>query len=165
MTPCAAKAALIPASLLLIVALVPPALSQDSVAATDQSGWRWFQECSENREMGIEVLLKGKLIHSSSFPICPSDRSKNAASQQKVVVFHFKGGHVFQGEYRTAPTEVIEGNIWQAGVDSDAILLGISFMTKKQVLLNTIHVGKVGRLSTSKVDRDIVVRTFPVRRN
>ena len=68
------------------------------------------------------------------------------------------------GEYRTVHTQTIEGNVWQAGSDPDELLLGISFSTKNQVLLNTIHIAKPGRVSSSEVDRGIVVRTFPILR-
>jgi hypothetical protein len=116
--------------------------------------------------MGIEVLLNGKMIHRSSFPICPiSDRSDwKTERQQKIVAFYFKGGKAFQGEYRTTPTQTIEGNIWQAGNDPGVILIGVSFSTKKQVLLNTIHVAKMGSESTSEFDHGFIVRTFPITR-
>jgi len=34
----------------------------------------------------------------------------------------------------------IEGNVWRAGADSDAVLFGISFVARGWVLLNTIHI-------------------------
>jgi hypothetical protein len=128
----------------------------------NETVWNWFQNCSENKAMRLEVVQDGKIIYRSSFPICRSNTgSKPAARRQRIIVFHFKGGHVFQGEYHTAKTQMIEGNIWQAGADSDALLLGLSFSSKKQVLLNTIHVAKPDSVSASEVDGGIVVRTFP----
>jgi hypothetical protein len=110
--------------------------------------------------MGFEVLLDGKAIYRSTFPICPiKDRSEEVG---KKVEFSFKGGHLFQGEYQTATSEMIEGRVWQAGTDPGAILLGVSFSTKKQVLLNTIHVARPYQESVSRVDPGLVVRTFPV---
>ena len=78
------------------------------------------------------------------------------------MAFYFKGGHEFQGEYRTAKTQTIEGNIWQAAEDPDGLLLGVSFATKKQVLLNTIHLAKANSVSQSEVDNGILVKTFPL---
>jgi|GEM_PF-1778441 len=127
----------------------------------DETGWHWFQNCNEHKAMRLEVLLDGKIIYHSSFPICRANTGSNAARRQRVIAFYFKGGHVFQGEYHTAREQIIEGNIWQAGADSDAMLLGVSFSSKKQVLLNTIHVAKPDSASASEVDRGIVVRTFP----
>jgi hypothetical protein len=115
--------------------------------------------------MGLEVLLNGKIIHRSAFPICPiSDRPEETDHQQKIVAFSFKGGHLFQGEYHTTRRQTIEGNIWQAGTDPGAILFGVSFSTKEQGLLNTIHVAKADRGSRSEIDRGLIVRTFPVSR-
>jgi len=105
-------------------------------------------------------MLGEKVIYRSSFPVCPiGDRSEEV---DKRVAFSLKGGHVFQGEYRTTPTQTIEGNIWQAGTDPGTILFGISFSTKKQVLLNTIHIAKPGKVSVSEIDPGLTVRTFPI---
>ena len=128
--------------------------------AAPESLWSWFGACDKKLHMGIEVQLDGKVIHRSTFPICPiKDRSEEVA---KTVEFSFKGGHLFQGEYQTAASETIEGEVWQAGTDPGAILLGVSFSTKKQVLLNTIHVAKPYQESVSRIDPGLVVRTFPI---
>jgi hypothetical protein len=147
----------------LILAFIPPLLWPQEPQVAPGPLWHWFGDCGEETHMGLEVLLNGKVIHRASFPICPiSDRSKKTDRQQKIVAFSFKGGHVFQGEYHTTRTQTIEGNIWQAGIDPGAILFGVSFSTKKQVLLNTIHVAKPGSKSTSEIDRGLTVRTFPI---
>lgn len=41
---------------------------------------------------------------------------------------------------RTRRTDSIAGDIWQAGGESDALILGVSFDSTRQVLLNTLHV-------------------------
>jgi len=86
--------------------------------------------------------MLGEVISRSTFPICPIKR--RSEESEKTTVFSFKGGYVFQGEYRTARTQMIQGNIWQAGSDPGVILLGVSFASKKQILLNTIHLQKLG---------------------
>ena len=112
--------------------------------------------------MGIELVLDGKPIYRSSFPICQiSDRSKERSQS---VTFTLKGGHTFQSEYHTVPTQAIAVEIWQAGADPDDILLGISFATNNQILLNTIHIAKPERVSRTEIDLGIVVRTFPLDR-
>jgi hypothetical protein len=147
----------------LILAITPSLLWPQDSQVAPQPLWYWFGNCSEKTHMGFEMLLNGKVIHRSSFSICPiSDRSKETDRKQKIVAFSFKGGHVFQGEYHTTQTQTIEGNIWQAGTDPGAILFGVSFSTKKQVLLNTIHVAKPDSGSTSEIDRGLIVRTFPI---
>jgi len=124
--------------------------------------WTWFGNCSNTKYIALEVALGGKVIHRSSFPVCRIDgRAKEAVPQQKILAFSFRGGYVFQGEYHTTRKDTIEGNIWQAGTDPHTILFGLSFSTRKQVLLNTIHVAKVDGGSTSEIDRGLIVRTFP----
>jgi hypothetical protein len=147
----------------LILVITPPILSsQESRAAPDQL-WSWFGNCGEKKYMGLEVVLSGKVIYRSSFPVCPiGDRSEEV---YKRVIFSFKGGHVFQGEYHTTPAQTIAGNIWQAGADPGSLLLGISFATKTQVLLNTIHVAKPDSASVSEIDPGLTVRTFPTHKH
>jgi len=125
----------------------------------------WFGKCRESTYLGIEVLVSGKMIHRSSFPICPVDSSSTEKEPRpKIVAFFMKGGNVFQGKYRTTPSQKIEGNIWQAGADPGAIIFGVSFAAKNQILLNTIHVAKVNNESKSEIDFGIIVRTFPIQR-
>jgi hypothetical protein len=112
--------------------------------------------------LGLKVELNRKVIYRSSFPICPTSEHPNDPHQKTIVAFTFKGGHVFQGEFHTTRKQTIEGNIWEAGTDPGSILFGISFSTKKQVLLNTVHVAKRGRESASEIDRGLIVRTFPI---
>jgi hypothetical protein len=144
----------------LVLTLVSPMFAQRTPASDEQ--WSWFGNCGEKKFMGIQIALSGKVIYRSSFPICPiDDHSKDI---HKTVVFSMKGGHVFQGEYHTTAAQTIEANIWQAGTDPGAILLGISFCTDNQVLLNTIHIAKPGSTSVSVIDRGLTVRTFPSTR-
>jgi len=127
--------------------------------------WSWFGDCENRRYIGLEVMLGAKIIYHSSCPICPvGDRTNATEGQPKTVAFPFRGGYVFQGEYRTTRRDTIEGNIWQAGTDPGTILLGVSFSAKKQVLLNTIHVAKVDAESILEIDRGLMLRTFPTRR-
>jgi len=147
----------------LILALTPTLSWSQTPQLAPEPLWYWFGDCGEKTQMGLEVLLNGKVIYRSSFPVCPtSDRTKKTDQQQKTVAFSFKGGHLFQGEHHTTQTQTIEGNIWQAGNDPGAILFGVSFSTERRVLLNTIHVAKLGAESTSEVDHGLVLRTFPI---
>jgi hypothetical protein len=136
-------------------------LAQNAASSSDTL-WTWLGNCPEDRKIELEVLLRGKKIFQSSFPICPiNDVSKEI---NKTVAFNFSGGHTFQGKYHTARSQSIEGNIWQAGSNRGVILLGISFSTKQQILLNTIHIAKPDQESSSEIDRGIVIRTFPANR-
>ena len=148
--------------IVLVLVFAPQFVSPQESRQASKQLWSWFRKCSENRYMGLEVVQSGTVIYRQSFPVCPvGDRPQEV---QKTLVFSFKGGHVFQGEYHTAPDQIIEGNIWQAGRDAGVMLLGISFSTKKQVLLNTIHIAKPDTTSLSEIDPGITVRTFPISR-
>jgi hypothetical protein len=152
-------------ALVLLLAVNPPHLLPQESRPQPASLWTWFGNCADKSYMRLEVLLRGKVIHRSSFPVCPiTDLSQEVGGQQKTVAFSFKGGHVFQGEYHTAMTQTIEGNIWQAGTDPGAILFGVSFSSQNQILLNTIHVAKPRSQSTSEIDRGLIVSTSPIGR-
>ena len=116
--------------------------------------------------MGVQVLLQGKAIYRSQSRVCRMEWTDANSERESLArtTFHFPGGHTFQGEYPTRRTETIEGTIWQAGADPDAILLGVSLMTRDQVLLNTVHILKPGRATESELDRGLVIKTYPIKR-
>jgi len=154
----------------LILLIVPSLLSsQDSYVAPKQL-WSWFGDCTQKKYIGLEVALSRKIIYRSLFPVCPindySEKVKDLLSARgtpgRKLVFSFKGGHVFQGEYRTTPSQTIEGNVWQSGTDPGVLLLGLSFSSKKQVLLNTIHIAELDKSFKSEIDPGLTVRTFPI---
>lgn len=139
-----------------------PQVSQGSVAATDAL-WYWSAECRPSTVMGLEVLVGGRAIFRSSFPVCrlrPLDARRGP--EPPTLVFSFRGGNLFQGKYRTLRSQTIEGNIWQAGAGPDQLLLGVSFSMKQQVLLNSLHSASPDRVSESKLDRGVVLRTYPM---
>ena len=123
--------------------------------------WHWCESSAGVKSLGLEVLLDGKAVYRSRFPVCRNNGPTPMAEERKFI-FHFKGGHVFQGQYRTLPTQTIEATVWQAGAEQDALLLGVSFVSSNRVLLNTVHVAKPDSTSVSPLDRGIVMKTFPL---
>jgi len=147
---------------LVLITIPSAAFSQGSPSHID-SLWFWFGDCPNAKVMGVRIIVEGQTIYRSSFRVCRMERTNaNAESQRKIRAFHFSGGHTFQNTYRTAMQEEIEGNLWQAGADPDAILLGVSFTAHDQVLLNTIHIVKPGKPTQSVLDRDVVIKTYPM---
>ena len=148
---------------IVVLAFVPSVCYTQKSKAVSDTAWSWSEMCSreQSRNLGIKVLLGGRAIYDSSVSICPT----NYGAKPKTIVFHFEGGHIFQGKYRTRRTQIIEGNIWLAGSDPGAVLFGLSFATEHQVLLNTVHAAKPDHESRSEIDRGMWVRTFPVRSN
>lgn len=152
------------AIVLLNVWTVYAAAPQDAARTSAATGtWHWFESCIGTKDLGLVVVLDGKAVCQSRFSVCRND-GLTPTAEERTLVFHFKGGHVFQGEYRTLPTQTIEANIWQAGADPGDLLLGVGFVSDHRILLNTIHVAQPDRMSVSQLDRGIVVRTFPLTR-
>ena len=142
----------------LILMFAPQLLSSQTSYVVPERLWTWFGDCSQKKYMGVEVVLSRKVIYRSSFPVCRiddhsenvNDLLSNRGTPERKLVFSFKGGHVFQGKNHTTPTQTIEGNVWQSGTDPGVILFGLSFSTKQQVLLNTVHVAHWARFSNQR---------------
>ena len=158
-------------SMLLVAALVnsPLALSQNTPLHAERA-WFWSGDCPNGATLRLELLIEGQAVYQTEFRACHMERTAalTDAEQQKMRVFYFPGGHTFQGTYHTTTQEKIEGSIWQAGADPDALLLGVSFTAPGahgQILLNTIHIAKPGKESRSLLDRGVVIKTYPISRS
>lgn len=136
---------------------------QESQAQPDRL-WFWFGDCPNSKQMQVEIVVDGQTVYRSRFHACRLARSQQVdeAEQKTMYRFYFSGGHTFQDEYHTSKNDKIEGDIWEAGADPDAILLGVSFMTSKQVLLNTIHIVKPGIPTQATLDRGVLIKTYPM---
>jgi hypothetical protein len=147
---------------LFLIAIPAATFPQGSPSHIDNL-WFWFGDCQNAKVMGVTIIVEGQPVYRSSFRVCRMERTDaNTEGQRKIRMFHFSGGHTFQNKYRTAIQEQIKGNLWQAGADPDAILLGISFIAHDQVLLNSIHIVKPDKPTQSVLDRDLVIKTYPM---
>ncbi|MGA3345185.1 MAG: hypothetical protein ABSC76_09990 [Terracidiphilus sp.] len=147
------------ALLFFAVLVAAPAIAQpSSVAVNSDEVWTWSKRCNHDHKLGVEIRLSGKVLYRGVLPICRGSRDAEDGRAE----FHFAGGHAFQGEYSTRTTDSIEGDIWQAGGEPDVLILGISFDTGKQILLNTIHIARPGRQTSSEVDKGLFITTYPV---
>jgi len=155
---------ILPIELLVLATISPVALSQSSPPHVERL-WFWFGDCSNGKVMGLHVLLEGKSIYHSHFRACLMSRTATNTEQESRIrtSFHFPGGHTFQSRYHTRKTETIEGTIWQAGADPDAILLGVYFAVNHRGLLNTIHIVKPGKSTEFTLDTGLVMKTYPLR--
>ena len=80
----------------------------------------------QTKQMRVDVQLNGRVLYSSTFPVCTMPRSDiSVESPQKVLEFSFPGrAALFGAEFdRLEPLE-IEGNIWRAGGEADALPSG-----------------------------------------
>jgi len=136
-----------------------PAVAQSSsVAEKSDVVWTWSNRCNGDYKLGATVHLDGKVLYRGVLPICRGSRDAEDGRAD----FQFAGGHTFQREYRTRTTDSIEGDIWQAGGETDALILGISFDTGKRILLNTLHIANPEKKTSSQVDKGLFITTYPV---
>ena len=141
-----------------VLVAAPGVAQPSSVAEKSDVVWTWSKRCNDDYSLGVKIRLNGKVLYRGVLPICRGSRD----AEDGRVEFHFAGGHTFQGEYHTRTTDPIEGDIWQAGGEPDALILGISFDTGKQIILNTIHIAKPEKRTSSEVDKGLLITTYPV---
>jgi hypothetical protein len=80
--------------------------------------------------------------------------------------FHFRVDmKIFGKEFAALGVKNVEGDIWQAGKDPRLIVLGISFVTKNYVLLNSIHLVWPERISKTNLAEGLILETHPVARD
>ncbi len=148
--------------LLFTVLAASPAVTQQQSSAEPEAGgavWTWSKRCNGDHKLGMSVRLDGKMLYRGILPICLGSRD----AEDGRVEFHFAGGHTFQQrEYRTRSTDSIEVDIWQAGGDPDALILGIAFYTSKEELLNTLHIARPDKQTSTEIDKGLFITTYPV---
>jgi len=115
----------------------------------------------------LEFHLDGKLVYSSTFPVCHMRRSDiRPEPQQRVLTFHIAAApHRFGIQYQASEPEPITGNVWEAGPRRAAVMLGVSFATAERVLLNTRHAARPDRPARSEWVRGLEMITRPVPRH
>lgn len=120
--------------------------------------WTWSAQCGTKQQLRVTVHLQSKLLYDGLLPICRGNRDAENGRAE----FHFSSGQVFGGEYRARGRDSIEGDIWQAGGEKDALILGVSLATKKQVMLNTLHIARPDKETTAELDKGLYITTTPV---
>ena len=159
------------AVVLVTMATFASSAAHSQASPADELVWHWFGSCRDARDertMTVEVLFGGKRLFASSFPICTVHRSDTQTEpRHDNLRFFFKApARIFGKEFASLGTPEIEGNIWEAGKEREQILLGVSFMTKNRILLNTIHIASAKDASQTGVAERLliksVVKTSPV---
>jgi hypothetical protein len=119
--------------------------------------------------MNLEVRLDRNVIYKSSFPLCRAERSSvHSQGQARKLHFSFKPrraivwrGYTAEDE-TTGPNQSIACDLWLAGADPDALLIGISFSTHDSIYMNTIHIAHPARRDQSEVASGLLLITNPV---
>ncbi len=120
--------------------------------------WTWSKQCDTKQQLKVTVRLESKILYEGLLPICRGNRGAEDGRAE----FHFLSDHVFGGEYRARKRDSIEGDIWQAGGEKDALMLGISLATKRQVMLNTLHLARTDRQTSAELDRGLYITAAPI---
>ena len=120
--------------------------------------WHWFSECNKGDKVELKVLLDGVAIYKSLFPACSMLRG-SIIPEPKQRILEFTLPAIANKRLRAPAKITVEGNIWEAESDPDAILIGVSFATKDQVLLNSVHIAKMGKTTSSHLAPGLVVMT------
>jgi len=144
------------------------ALVTESVALKKESVWLWFQSCG-GAKMGLEVTLDGAAVYNTTFPICCKRIRDSAESkwQQRILKFSFVPKRMITWEgyldenNATKAGQLIEGNVWQAGADPDALIIGLSFKTENKVYMNTLYVARPGIFDRREIEPGLVITTRP----
>jgi hypothetical protein len=146
---------------LLFTALAAVSAVAQQLPTHSQSGdkvWIWSKQCNGQRKLSVIVRSDTKVLFSGVLPICRGSRE----AENGRVEFHFAGGRTFQGKYPTRSTDLVEGDMWQAGGESNAIILGVSFAASKHELLNTLYIARPEKKASSELDKGLSIATDPI---
>ncbi len=136
----------------------------------DKPVWFWFATCG-GPALTVEVQLDGIVLDKTTVPLCSAPRGSAAEQGQKEgrIEFTFAATRTIVWEgYRDTPDKTpagqhIEGNIWLAGADPDALILGVSFVTGKTILMNTTHIARPKERVVTGIGRGLVLVTYPAK--
>jgi hypothetical protein len=138
-------------------------------SAPADSAWYWFATC-HGPAMTLEVRLDSASVYQSTFPLCRGDSASGASQGQDArIAFWFEPRRsiIWQGykdaDDTTRPRRRIEGDIWEAGADTDDLLLGVSFSTSGRILMHTTHPAHPTRADSTYIAKGLIVLTYPAR--
>ena len=143
------------------------AVSSIPAASDDAPVWFWFATCG-GPVMALEVGLDAKNLYKGSFAICQASRSsQHSQGQQSRLEFSFRPERpvVWRGyrdkEDRTGLNHRLTCQLWQAGADPDAVVIGVTFADEQKIYMNTVHIARPGKRNETEVADGLVVLTYP----
>ena len=132
--------------------------------------WFWFSKCS-GPTMTLEVRLDKDIIYQSAIPLCHARRdSANSQGQEHRIHFTFRPRRsITWTGYRdqvdlTGAAQALEGDMWEAGADPDALLIGVTFADADKIYINTIHIAHPTQRDETEIARGLVVASYPARK-
>ncbi len=163
--------------MILLVGKRPPAerTNDQQVAANAAKNrpelfWFWFESCGY-KQMMVEVTFDRRTVYHTAVPICKRGRGASQNNEQwRVVSFPFTPKRsiawtgYLDGNTVSKAGQVFEGNIWQAGVDPDALVLGISFVLRNRIFIYRQHFAPADAPARTTIEPGLVVTTRPVEK-
>jgi hypothetical protein len=155
----------------IMVALLPMTLlfaasngySETEKIASHQSDivWHWTDDEHAERFIIFETTVDGKLIATAKFPVSRLARGDVGPDpKQKIFEYNFvlreKKGRAFRGITQGK----VEGNIWEAGMEKDGIIFGVSWVTKNTIMMNTLHIAVLDETKVSNQGRGVYFKTY-----
>lgn len=129
--------------------------------------WFWFSTC-EGPLMALEVVFDEQAVFETRFPVCQAPRSSPYSQGQDTrISFVFTPTRPIEWRgYRDEPdtssaNEPLRIDLWEAGADPDALIIGVSAMGSDRIYMNTLHIAVLDRRRVSEVTEGLTVATFP----
>ena len=148
---------LLRASLLLLVPVLWSCAPRGSA--------RRAAHCGADSGIDLTISLDTTPLYHGVLAACPDSLRDSLHERVTRAVFVFRPTRALSwDDVRTPAGESIEGNVWRAGADSNAVLIGISFVGQDRVLLNTIHIASLDTSTAFPLGAGISSVTLPNKR-
>lgn len=156
-------------ALIFLFSIVPFGMATEvPPGSQERPVWCW-QARGNAQRIKLEVRFDNKTIFTTTLSIAHSGRDAiPKRSYAKKIRFSFRPERsiVWSGytdEDVVSPAKHgIECDIWMAGADENAIILGVSFDRSDAILMNTLHLASPTREARSEIADGLVVVTSPV---
>lgn len=97
--------------------------------------------CRAHSGIDLAIVLDSVTLYHDVLAACPDQLPDSLRERYTTATFAFTPTRSLEWEdIRTPPGDTIEGNVWRAGADPGVVLIGIAFVNRNRVLLNTIHI-------------------------
>jgi hypothetical protein len=147
----------------ILTLFAPSSLLAQQVKDNDRV-WTWATACPPGNQIRLEALLHAKTIFTKDITVCLMERTKIPQEKHRVLEFFFKDpGAMFDEERPKAGSEKLKGNIWEAGLEPDGLILGVSVVGNNTILLNSLHMAEISEKSESKYGGGLVIKSTPIK--
>jgi hypothetical protein len=146
---------------LLLLFLAGYAFAQDKQTTSSEIVWHWTALQPAERIIIFETTVDGELLATAKFPVSRAARGQIKPEEKQTIfeynfVLHKKQGRslneVSQGS--------VEGNIWIAGMEKDGIIFGISWVTRNQIILNTLHFAALDKVEAVEIAPGVYFKSY-----